>query len=235
MHIITAFIIILTFLPAKRIFEAKLPIYPQQDKILKSSKYVCLTFDDGPHFYYTKKIVDILKEYNVKATFFLVGKQAQKYPQLVNYILSHPGCKIANHTFSHKNLRKLTQIEIEKEIILAHRTFLDITKGEDSLRVIPYLRPPGGNFNENLIKILQKHKFKLCLWSVFSNDLKCKNKDELIKNISHQLDSSKEIILLHSGNQITLEALPELIVLLRDKGYDFINIDEIEYELYNVN
>ncbi|MCX7956756.1 MAG: polysaccharide deacetylase family protein [Endomicrobia bacterium] len=232
-HIITLIVIFFTFIPIKNIYEEKIP----QNFSLNSEekkKLVCLTFDDGPHPYYTKKIVDILKEYDVKATFFLVGKQMKKHPDLVKYILSYPKIKIANHTYSHKNLTKLSIEEIKNEIDLTHKILLNLSEDAKS-NIVFYIRPPGGNYNHKVLQQIEILGYKLALWSVFPDDLVCKSKQEILKKIDEQSQSDNEIVLLHSGNQFTLEALPEIIEILKAKNYEFVNIDEIKYETNNVN
>lgn len=231
-HIIILTTSVFIFLTKIYIHEEKLPEFTHNKP---STKYVCLTFDDGPHPYYTKKIVDILKEENVKATFFLVGKQVEKHPDLVEYILSYSNAKVANHTYTHKNLTKMSLEEIKEEINKTQKLLLKTSLDKSLKNVIPYVRPPGGNYDEKVFQAIKELGYNLALWSVFPNDLLCKNKQDIIKKIDEQTRSNKEIILLHSGNQITLEALPDIIKLLKNKGYEFINIDEIDYETHNVN
>lgn len=231
-HIIIIMTFLFVFLSKVYIYEEKIPKFTPHQQL--KTKYVCLTFDDGPHPYYTKKIVDILKEENIKATFFLVGKQIEKYPDLVRYILSYNNAKIANHTYNHKNLTKMSLEELKEEIINTQKLLLEISS--DNLKnIIYYVRPPGGNYNDKVFKEIKSLGYNLALWSIFPNDLLCKNKQDIVKKINEQTKSDKEVILLHSGNQVTLEALPDIIKLLKSKGYEFINIDEIKYETYNVN
>lgn len=231
-HIIIIMTFLFVFLSKVYIYEEKIPKFIPHQQL--KTKYVCLTFDDGPHPYYTKKIVDILKEENIKATFFLVGKQIEKYPDLVRYILSYNNAKIANHTYNHKNLTKMSLEEIKEEIINTQKLLLEISS-ENLKNIIYYVRPPGGNYNDKVFKEIKSLGYNLALWSIFPNDLLCKNKQDIVKKINEQTKSDKEVILLHSGNQVTLEALPDIIKLLKSKGYEFINIDEIKYETYNVN
>lgn len=232
-HIIILTTLFFIVFSKEYIFEEKIPEFTTTQPL--KTRYVCLTFDDGPHPYYTKKIVDILKEENIKATFFLVGKQVEKYPELVEYILSYSNTKVANHTYNHRNLTKMSSEEIKEEITKTQHLLLKTSSDKSLRNVISFVRPPGGNYNDRVFQVIKELGYSLALWTVFPNDLLCKNKQDIIRKIDEQTKSDREVILLHSGNQLTLEALPDIIKLLKNKGYEFINIDEFEYETYNVN
>jgi len=190
-------------------------------------KKIALTFDDGPHPYYTEKILEILSKYNIKATFFLVGKQIEKYPQIFKLLLNNKNYKIGNHTYSHKNLTKLPSEEVYSELLKTQSLMLSLSSGSDG-NVSYYFRPPGGHYNQEVMKIAKKLGLRIILWSVFTNDhLPTITKQDLLNSIDNLCNGDKEIILLHSGSQVTLEALEDIIKLLKDKGYNFVNIDEI--------
>ncbi len=223
-------IIIFVLLDTKEIFEEKISF----DSCYLPTKKVALTFDDGPHPYFTESILKILTEYNIKATFFLVGIQAKKYPYLVKLLSESNHCKIGNHTFSHKNLTKLSEKEIFNELYLTYQILNSITGGKN---IIPYFRPPGGHYNNNVLKVADKLNFKMVLWSIFTNDHSKKiTEKELINTIIYSLSSDKEIILLHSGSKTTLNCLPKIIEILKERNYEFVSVDEIlEDETYFVN
>jgi peptidoglycan/xylan/chitin deacetylase (PgdA/CDA1 family) len=229
LHVIIFSIILFVLLNTKEVFEEKITF----DKQVFVKK-VALTFDDGPHPYFTENIIKTISYYNVKATFFLVGKQAEKYPRLVKLLSENNCCKIGNHTFTHRNLTKLSRSEILNELKTTQDVLNSICDGKN---VIPYFRPPGGHYDYTVLNISEKLGLKIVLWSVFTNDHNEKiTEKELINRIMSSLSSDKEIILLHSGSKTTLECLPKIIEILKEKNYKFVTVDEIlKDETYIVN
>lgn len=219
-HIILFFLIIFIFSPGK-IFEEKIS-FPA-GKI----KFVALTFDDGPHPYYTREIVKILNKYGVRATFFFVGKQVEKYPELVKFVSENSNCKIGNHTYFHKDLTKLSPIEIYDELYNTQELLYKLVDKDDA--IIPYFRPPGGKYNHSVEKIARILNLRQVLWTVFTNDHINNSKIELIKKIDTLCTGDREIILLHSGRDATLHALEDIMALLISKGYHFVTVDEINF------
>lgn len=222
-HIISFLVLFIILINTKNVFEEKIYTLPQTSAEIKK---IALTFDDGPHPYYTEKIVEIITKYNAKATFFLVGKQIEKYPELVKLISNNPNCKIGNHTYSHKNLTKLSLKEIYDELNKTQN--LIHSNVNDNGKITSYFRPPGGNYDGKVLKIAEKLKLNLALWSVFTND-HCKDmvKEKLLDTINTLCNNKQEIILLHSGSEVTLESLEEIILSLQNRGYNFVFIDDI--------
>jgi peptidoglycan/xylan/chitin deacetylase (PgdA/CDA1 family) len=219
--------IFFVLLNKKEVFEEKIVFKPV------SIKKVAITFDDGPHPYFTENIVKIISEYNIKATFFVVGKQVEKYPQLMKLLAENDNCKIGNHTFTHRNLTKLSKKEIFTELKNTQDVISSIC-GEKN--VIPYFRPPGGHYNYTVLNIAEQLGLKIVLWSIFTNDHNEKiTEEEILSRIKMSLSSDKEIILLHSGSKTTLNCLPKIIEILKEKNYKFVTVDEILNETYIVN
>lgn len=208
----------------------KTPAYEEKFSFYgyKSCKVVALTFDDGPHPYYTIEIVKVLNKYHIPATFFFVGKQVEKYPEIVRYILENSQCKVANHTYSHKNLSTLSKDEIFNELYATSKVLESI----NSEKVLKCFRPPGGNFSNEVLEVANRLGLRMVLWSVFTNDHTDISREKLISVINNGCVSDKEIILLHSGKDTTLYSLEEIIRLLYLKGYNFVSVDEI---IYNEN
>lgn len=182
---------------------------------------VALTFDDGPHIFFTEEIVKILKDENIPATFFLVGKNIEKYPHLAQLISSN-GHQIGNHTYSHKRLTQSKESEIIEEV-KKMEDVLEKTIGKKT----NLFRPPGGHIDESTEKLLKKRGYKIVYWDVFPNDINPDiTADEIYKRV---IDSIKDnsIILLHSGSKNTLNALPKLIKALKMKGYRFVRVSEL--------
>lgn len=226
-HIMIFTYFLFLFFSTEKIFEEKIP-ETKHNFYKQNIKQVALTFDDGPHPYFTQKIIEILNLNNIKATFFIVGKQAEKHQNLVRYIFENSNSKVANHTYSHKNLTKLSYYQIREELAKTQEILLSLAQENYKNRVIPYFRPPGGNYDNKVLSIANEIGLKVVLWSIFTNDhLPTTKKDEILYCIYSSLNSDKEIILLHSGSVATLEALQDIIDFLKQQNYEFVTIDEI--------
>lgn len=176
---------------------------------------VALTFDDGPSAY-TPRLLDILKENNVKATFFILGRSAkvQKNTVLRAYQEGH---EIENHTWNHKNLVKLNSAQIKEEINNTDALLEEII-GKKST----YLRPPYGSFN----KKVRAHTKKPCiLWTIDPLDWKERNTDVIAQRLSQAQPNT--ILLAHDTHKTTVEAIPEVIKRLKEKGYHFVTIEQL--------
>lgn len=181
---------------------------------------VALTFDDGPHPGYTDTLVDILSRYNAKATFFVVGKQAERHPELLKLISSH-GHEIGNHTYSHTKLRKLSKLKISSEVEKTSKIIKEIIKKDVKL-----FRPPGGDINKEIQNFITSLGYKVILWDIFSNDLSQLSKEEIYNNVIKNVKDGS-IILFHSGSLKTLNLLPQLIKELMKMGYELVTVSEI--------
>ncbi len=200
---------------------------PRKDGVIFSGntscgKRIALTFDDGPHPSKTKKILDILDKYGVKATFFIVGTNAEYYPNIVAQEVAR-GHEVANHSYSHTNLSKCTPEQIKKEIELADRAI------EKASGVRPRLfRPPEGAYSENSVKIAREFGKNTIIWTVDTMDWANRTADDIIKNIKSNVRSGS-IILFHdftSSKAHTIEALEVIIPYLRSQGYEFVTVSD---------
>jgi len=180
---------------------------------------VLLTFDDGPHPYYTRKLLDILKEHHVHATFFLVGKQIEKYPDLAQAI-ARDGHEFGNHTYNHYNLTTLSTSEIIKELEQTRHAL-----GKSTGKNTRWFRPPGGNYNDRVIHTARSCGHTMVLWDVMPRDHLHVEPDTLLHHVL-QNTSDGDIILLHSGIDSTIACLPRLIEALQSRGFHFITVSE---------
>jgi peptidoglycan/xylan/chitin deacetylase (PgdA/CDA1 family) len=128
------------------------------------SPRIALTFDDGPHPRYTPQILEILSEYRAPATFFVIGKNAQDYPDLVRRI-SAEGHEIANHTYSHRRIKDLSDQEIREEMDHCEQILLEIVNLRPAL-----FRPPEGSINDSARLSAKDHGYDIVLWSVDTRD-----------------------------------------------------------------
>lgn len=200
------------------------PPIPFSKKVLgynKSvGKVVALTFDDGPSKEFTKKYVDILKSMDVKATFFVIGKNAEKLPDLLKYILEN-GNEIGIHSYSHSFMPKMKPEQMIDELYKTQKIIVDATDSKSSI-----FRPPYGAFNETLLKISNALGLHVVLWNVDPDDWKNPGIQNIVDRIvSHAKDGS--IILMHEGKPETLAALPQIIEKLKSEGYSFFTVSEL--------
>jgi len=191
----------------------------------RDSKNIYLTFDDGPIPKITPWVLDLLKQYNAKATFFCIGENASKYPAIFKSILKN-GHKIGNHTFNHLNGLKTKTETYIKNTEKAHNTFAGIEA--DFLNKTPFLfRPPYGKIRPKQAKILKDKGFDIVLWDVLSRDFDVKlSGKECFKNVKkHTLKGS--IIVFHDSLKAfdrLKYVLPKVLKYYSEKGYKFKSI-----------
>ena len=192
-----------------------------------SGRYIALTFDDGPYPPYTDRLLDILREKKVKATFFLVGEQAQKHPELVKRIVTE-GHTVGLHAFRHRDFLKLTDKEKQEDLELGQKALLAIS-GKAPL----YWRPPHGFRDFSVMETAVAQKLVVVNWSVIPRDWTGIEKQEICSRVLDKADDG-DIVLLHDGDsphykasrQATVDAAALLIDSLREKGYHLVSLEE---------
>jgi chitin deacetylase len=198
-----------------------------QDKAIAQvipQKAIALTFDDGPWPNSTSQVLDVLKKSNVKATFFMVGMQVEKYPQLVKQVVAN-GHAIGNHTWSHQYDQyneSAAAREIDRTAELVYKT----TGVKTSL-----FRPPAGILNNGLVTYAHEKKYAVVMWSVDSKDWRSRRttRQAFIDNVLKEAKPGG-IVLLHDGGgdrSNTVQALPQLISQLKKHGYKFVTVPEL--------
>lgn len=203
------------------LFESPMPLNtPIFSSNKKANKLLALTFDDGPSKEFTKKYVDVLKSLNVKSTFFIVGKMAEKNPNLLTYIAEN-GNEIGIHSYSHKYMPLMTPEQMIDELYKTQEIVVNTTGVKPDL-----FRPPYGAFNNTLVKISNALGLHVVLWTVDPDDWKRPGIQNIINTIVSK-SSSGSVILMHEGNSETLAALPQIIVKLRSEGYSFVTVSEL--------
>ncbi|MEN8237490.1 MAG: polysaccharide deacetylase family protein [Pseudomonadota bacterium] len=191
-----------------------------------SNKFVALTFDDGPSRSITPKILKILNEKGVKATFFVLGRNVKNNPEIVRS-LRDSGHEIANHSYSHANLRKRSSTSIEDEL---QKTNAELAK----LEILPgWFRPPYGSSNSTVKNKAFAQNMHTIFWSLDSKDWKRPNPETLKQRVLDRTQPG-EVILLHDIHRNTLKALPGIIDGLQTRGYTFVTISEWYDRLKNI-
>lgn len=183
-------------------------------------KKVAITFDDGPDPEYTPKLLDGLKERNVKATFFLLGKQIELYPEIVERI-HEEGHMIGTHSYEHVNLSSLSDKKAMEQVNKTNQLIFNIT-GEYP----QYIRPPFGcwkcnlDYETNMIEVL---------WDIDPLDWKNGNSDVIAKRVISKVQEY-DIILMHDASESSVNAAFKIIDGLKKAGYEFVTVDEIVLE-----
>lgn len=193
-------------------------------------KVVALTFDDGPDPVYTPDILDILQEYDVPATFFLVGRHAEQYPDIVRRI-AQGGHTLGNHTWSHRSLVPLSADHTRSEILHAHNAIEKITGTAPR-----FFRPPRGVYSAFARDFLQEQGYTMVLWDVTSQDWAELPSHRIAANVLGRVGPGSILLFHDSGNLIssaggnrvnTLKALPLVIESLLEQGYTFMTIEDL--------
>jgi peptidoglycan-N-acetylglucosamine deacetylase len=183
-------------------------------------KEIALTFDDGPYPFYTPVLLHVLERSRIPATFFLVGRSAQEFPELVSRIVES-GDEIGNHTFNHYTLTGLPDGEIADQIS-SDGAILERFTGKP----LTLFRPPHGHLNRHVVAIASELGYRTILWSDAANDVKDIPPDVIAARVLSEA-SPGGIILLHSGQYRTIEALPDIVDGLRDEGYTFVTVSKL--------
>jgi peptidoglycan-N-acetylglucosamine deacetylase len=181
---------------------------------------LALTFDDGPHPAFTDRLLEVLKRERVAATFFVVGRQAQRYPTLLRSV-ARQGHELANHTFNHPNLLRLPPDEVRRELDDTRRLIREFTR-QDTL----FFRPPGGRYDAATLAAAGRGGYRMVLWNVFPRDHSRPTEQQIYDRV---MASARDggVVLFHSGVETTLAVLPRLIKDLRARGFHFLTISEM--------
>ena len=188
-----------------------------------AGRRVALTFDDGPHPVYTPQILKILDEFDVTATFFVVGQNVDNYGVAFKAILDS-GCEIGNHTYTHKNVSHMSESEIRREIEATEAAVARVCD-----RKLCLLRPPEGSLGAPLERVSVEKGYDVILWSIDTLDWAHTPSDMIVSKVLGSLCGG-DIILMHdyvSGNNTTCDALRKLIPELKRRGYEFVTVSEL--------
>ncbi|WP_167577851.1 polysaccharide deacetylase family protein [Ammoniphilus sp. YIM 78166] len=197
------------------------------DRAKTSQKLVALTFDDGPEARYTPRILDALKKKAAPATFFVMGKQVQSYPEIMKRIVTE-GHGIGNHTWGHPNLAKTWSAQVKEEIRRTQNELQRVTGRKSDL-----FRPPFGELTKSDLLILHELGMKTIMWSVDTLDWSGLSAEEIVDVVEREITPGG-IVLQHNfqyGNEGLLEgtvaAIPKIVDELRARGYTFVTVQTL--------
>lgn len=196
--------------------DREIPIY----YVDTEEKVVSLSFDAAWGDEQTQTLLDILDEYNVKSTFFLVGEWVEKYPDDVK-LISQRGHDVGNHSESHAHLTQLDGSAIAQELVECNERIEEITGQCPTL-----FRPPYGDYNNEVVNQTKAQNMYCVQWNIDSLDWKDPTPQDMVSRIKSKLCPGS-IILLHNGAQNTPEALPMIIEMIIDEGYKIVPVSEI--------
>lgn len=178
---------------------------------------IALTFDDGPSAAWTPTLLDGLKERGVKATFFLIGENADKNPEIVKR-MAEEGHLIGNHTYHHVELTKVSENEARLELADTSAVIVRITGKEPE-----YMRPPFGAWQR---KLEQEIEMLPVLWTIDPLDWTTENQDEIVNKVVTEAEEN-DIILLHDCYKSSVEAGLRIVDILQEEGFVFVTVDEL--------
>ncbi|MFP5512392.1 MAG: polysaccharide deacetylase family protein [Alphaproteobacteria bacterium] len=177
-----------------------------------------LTFDDGPHRTVTRQVLDILNREGVRATYFPVGRIAERQGELIRDFVAG-GHEIGNHSLTHSDLRKMDAVAARYEIAETNRILREFGAN-------PVLfRPPYGRYSAELLAVAREERMGSVLWSVDTRDWQVRNADKIVSQIKLG-GMPGNVFLMHSTYPSTAQALPRVIAELRAKGCEFVTLSE---------
>ena len=197
----------------------KLPVY----SVDTSEKKVAITFDAAWTNQDTDQIIEILKKHNAKATFFIVGDWAEKFPESVKAFFD-AGHTIANHSDTHKAFSKCSREEIKEEIVNCNEKLEKIT-GEK----VTLLRAPSGDYTDQSLDVCKELGMTMIQWNCDSLDYTKISINEIVNRVIKGTTNGS-ILLFHNGVPNTAPALDEILTQLEKQGYTFVSVEDLIYK-----
>lgn len=183
--------------------------------------FVAMTFDDGPHAQLTPRLLDLLKQRGIKATFFVIGQNAAEYPEILNRIAAE-GHEIANHSFTHPSLATLGEAGVREQLEKTHQTVLKTTGVN-----MKVMRPPYGALTETQRRWVKANfGYSVILWDVDPLDWKFRDASRVEREILGHTKAGS-IILTHDIHKSTIDAMASTLDALAAKGFKFVTVSEL--------
>lgn len=190
---------------------------PETPQASVGTKQIALTFDDGP-YKNTEKVLDLLDQYNAKATFFVVGNRVEYFPETIRRMVSSGHC-IGNHTYSHKRLDNLSPAQVSEQLTKTNEAVKEITGGY----VPQYVRPPYGFFDHNIKTI---DGMPMIMWTVDPGDWSLQDTGKIAQGV---IENAKDgdIVILHEQLTQSVEATEIILQELTAQGFSFVTVDQL--------
>ena len=197
----------------------KLPIYSVDTR----EKKVAITFDAAWTNQDTEQIIEILKKHNAKATFFIVGNWAEKFPESVKAFFD-AGHTIANHSDTHKAFSKCSREEIKEEIVNCNKKLEEITG-----KPVTLVRAPSGDYTDQSLEVCKELGMTMIQWNCDSLDYTKISINEIVNRVIKGATNGS-ILLFHNGVDNTAPALDEILTQLEMQGYTFVSVEDLIYK-----
>jgi polysaccharide deacetylase family sporulation protein PdaB len=194
------------------------PIY----EVKTDKRVVALTFDISWGNQIPLPVIDILKEHEVKCTFFLSGPWVKQYPEIAKRIKAD-GHEIGSHGYRHVNLSNLSKEEIKDEIMKAHKNIKEVTEIDPKI-----IRTPNGDYNNQVIEAVHECNYEAIQWGTDSLDWMNPGVNAIIERVTKRVHPG-DIILMHASDTCkqTTEALPAILKYLKEQGYELVTVSEL--------
>ncbi len=192
----------------------------------RESRKVALTFDDVPGDRYTSQVLDVLKRKRVRASFFVVGTRARKFPELVRRI-HREGHDIGNHSYNHPDFSKLPLRKVQEQVLRAEAAIADAVGFKPRL-----VRPPYGEIVPKQLEWAKRRGYTVVNWDVDSSDWRQLSANQVFRNVTRSVRPGS-VVLMHAGGGNgqrlagTVEALPRIIDWLREHDYEPVSLTEL--------
>jgi peptidoglycan/xylan/chitin deacetylase (PgdA/CDA1 family) len=196
------------------------------DKVETDKKVVALTFDDGPHPQFTPALLDVLKQHDARATFFVMGNKAEDHPQILKR-MAMEGHEIGNHSYSHPDFNKLKK-EAQLEEINKTTAIIEKHSGQN----VTLLRPPGGYLSYDLIEMSKKERLIIAYWTYQQDSKDWRNGTKASVIAKHIIKNIQpgQVIILHDGcpnGMATVNAVDTILTRLEKEDYTFVTMSEL--------
>lgn len=182
-----------------------------------AQKTIALSFDDGPNGTTTPQLLKILKDHQIRSTFFALGQNIQRYPEVVKQAVMD-GNEVENHTYDHQDLTTLPLESIESEIKKTDEEIKKVTG-----KTAAFVRPPYGSISNRVAQVIKR---PIVLWSVDSEDWKTRNSEMILQRVQNTVHNGA-ILLFHDIYSETINVMPQVIEYLKGQGYQFKTVGEL--------
>ena len=196
--------------------KRQLPVY----SVARDDNVIAISFDAAWGSEQTPELLNILDEYNVKTTFFLVGFWVDKHPDMVKEIVAR-GHEIGNHSQTHPHMSQLSESKIKEELGIMSGKVETITGVRPTL-----FRPPYGDYSDRVVTTSRSEGYEVVQWSVDSLDWKNFGADNIVKQCTQNIKSG-DIVLFHNDAQYILKALPTVLEYYQSKGFQIVPVSQI--------